>query len=1053
MKTFYFALFLLFTISITQAQWTNQNPVPNGNHLYSNFFIDDNIGWVVGSGGFIKKTTNAGLDWIQQSSGTTLTLKSVQFINQNIGWICGESGLIIKTTDSGQNWFGLTSGSTAELYDLQFCDENIGYAVGYNGTILKTTNGGTSWVSQSSGTTDNLFAVDFVDVLLGYAVGEDKRFLKTTDGGLNWIGKTLDIGIYVASLNCVEFIDANIGWIGSGSGSGGVWRFTISKTTDGGETWTTDTFYKAFFEENTIINEHIIENLADTQVGICSIYFKDANNGYAVGGTYSGWNRCIYSTTNAGITWQRKYNYLEQTCLLSVFVTNSGKGWAVGHYGVIYKTENNGISWSQILSGTITRYSGDLITSVFMINANIGWATGSRKGTNPYLIILKTTNGGKNWETNFEFNVNADPYNHKIYFLNENTGWVSNYNRQLYKTTDGGVNWVSNSAAVDEIFFINQDIGWKAKVNPNPTGISKTTDGGMSWVQKSSVSSRSIYFSDINNGWAVGAGGIILKSTDIGESWISKTSGTALDLNSVRFYDSNAGICVGNSGTVLLSTDGGENWGPKTVGTTATLNSIAITNMTTSWIAGSEGTMLNTTDLGNSWISYSGLEGNLTSLNFPNENMGWVCADNNIYKYSTEPLLSLNSPNGGEIWKTGLTRNIIWSSENVQYINLYYSTNSGTSWNTIASNVVAANGSYAWEIPLLGPFISPHCKVKIESASNSGFVDESNNTFIIWNTCNIIQYANLGQHVIDFLETNINISLTVVTSDNISVTYYPYEAPVDGTPPAGIDFVSEYYWQVSSAGISFNSGKTIVPISTLRGVTDASNIVWLKRTNPGDPWENIGGLVVGDNLESTVLFNSFSEFAIGSSDNPLPVELSSFTAITKPHQILLEWETKTETNNFGFEIERKLSDRWQKIGFIVGSGNSNSPKEYSYSDKNPTGGSKFHYRLKQIDNNGQFEYSKVVEVEIIPNEYALYQNYPNPFNPSTKIRYQLPNDSKVVIKIYNILGSEVLELLNEQKEAGVYETEFNSYNLSSGTYIYKISADNFVQTKKMVLLK
>ena len=99
------------------------------------------------------------------------------------------------------------------------------------------------------------------------------------------------------------------------------------------------------------------------------------------------------------------------------------------------------------------------------------------------------------------------------------------------------------------------------------------------------------------------------------------------------------------------------------------------------------------------------------------------------------------------------------------------------------------------------------------------------------------------------------------------------------------------------------------------------------------------------------------------------------------------------------------------------------------------------------------EFSDIVEVELVPNEYALYQNYPNPFNPTTKIRYQLPNESKVVIKIYDMLGSEVMGLLNEQKEAGTYEVEFNSDNLSSGTYIYKISADNFVQTKKMILLK
>ena len=524
----------------------------------------------------------------------------------------------------------------------------------------------------------------------------------------------------------------------------------------------------------------------------------------------------------------------------------------------------------------------------------------------------------------------------------------------------------------------------------------------------------------------------------------------------MRFYNNNVGICVGNSGTVLLSTNSGENWTLQSVGTIAELNSVAFTNTTTAWIAGSGGIMLNTTDLGYSWVSYGGLGGCLASLHFINENTGWVCGDNNIYKYSTQPLLAINSPNGGEIWKTGLTKYITWSSENVQYVNLYYSSNNGTMWDLIDSNVVAYNGSYAWEIPLLGSFISPNCKVKIESASDSSVFQESINTFIIWNNCNIVQYANLGQQIIDFLETNIDISLIVAASDSISITYYPYETPIEGTLPAGIVVISDYFWKVSSPGISFNNGKIIVPVSALRGVTDTSKLVWLKRADSGDPWENIGGIVYGDNLESTVTFNSFSEFAIGSTDptNPLPVELSSFTATNMTNQIIIKWETKTETNNSGFEIQ-KSSDRinFSNIAFVPGSGTTTEQRNYSYTDNSSNSG-KYYYRLKQIDYNGAFEYSDIIVVEInAPIEYALYQNYPNPFNPSTKIRYQLPKESKVVIKIYSILGSEIMELVNEQKEASSYEAEFNASNLSSGTYIYRIIAGSFIETKKMLLLK
>ena len=202
-------------------------------------------------------------------------------------------------------------------------------------------------------------------------------------------------------------------------------------------------------------------------------------------------------------------------------------------------------------------------------------------------------------------------------------------------------------------------------------------------------------------------------------------------------------------------------------------------------------------------------------------------------------------------------------------------------------------------------------------------------------------------------------------------------------------------------------------------------------------------------------------------NSELPVELTSFTANVRENIVMLEWLTATEVNNYGFEIEKQTGSKqsvlgnWEMIGFIEGHGNSNSPKQYSFTDKNLIGGSLFKYRLKQIDNDGSYEYSDEIEVEIIPTEFALYQNYPNPFNPSTKIRYQLPQESEVIIKIYDILGSEVITLLNEKKEPGVYEVEFNASQLSSGTYIYRLvaggpstsSGQSFVETKKMILLR
>ena len=191
--------------------------------------------------------------------------------------------------------------------------------------------------------------------------------------------------------------------------------------------------------------------------------------------------------------------------------------------------------------------------------------------------------------------------------------------------------------------------------------------------------------------------------------------------------------------------------------------------------------------------------------------------------------------------------------------------------------------------------------------------------------------------------------------------------------------------------------------------------------------------------------------------SPLPVELSSFSAVTLENGLKLIWRTETEVSNYGFEIERTLSDSqnliWEKIGFVEGHGNSNSPKDYSFIDMNVTAG-KYFYRLKQIDTDGKFEYSKIIEIDLgSPINYDLNQNYPNPFNPITTIRFTLPVINSVTLSIYNSLGEKVEELINEVKEKGIYTINFTADKLPSGTYFYRLQTPNFTQTKKMILLK
>jgi len=206
----------------------------------------------------------------------------------------------------------------------------------------------------------------------------------------------------------------------------------------------------------------------------------------------------------------------------------------------------------------------------------------------------------------------------------------------------------------------------------------------------------------------------------------------------------------------------------------------------------------------------------------------------------------------------------------------------------------------------------------------------------------------------------------------------------------------------------------------------------------------------------------------GSSNIPLPVELIFFTASVVKNDIVLEWKTETEVNNYGFEIQRSQinpksairNPQFVKIGFVEGAGNSNSPKDYKFTDKEPTGGNSFKYRLKQIDNDGNFTYSKEVSVEIFPSAYELFQNYPNPFNPTTTIKFTLQKAGLVTLKVYDILGQEVSTLIKDFLPAGKHKFNFDASGFASGVYIYRLEATadggqagDYISTKKMTHLK
>ena len=215
--------------------------------------------------------------------------------------------------------------------------------------------------------------------------------------------------------------------------------------------------------------------------------------------------------------------------------------------------------------------------------------------------------------------------------------------------------------------------------------------------------------------------------------------------------------------------------------------------------------------------------------------------------------------------------------------------------------------------------------------------------------------------------------------------------------------------------------------------------------------------LIGDSLWMWYSGNaSFIQFGLATSSpfTPLPVELTSFSAQVEDQRVILKWTTATELNNNGFEIQRKVAESdFATVSFIKGEGTTTNLKEYSYIDKTLADG-KYFYRLKQIDFNGSYEYSNVIEIDVRSlNEYALEQNFPNPFNPTTTIGYVLKEKSYAKLILLNAIGEEMAVLVNEEQDKGFHKVDFNASTLPSGVYFYQLQAGDFISTKKMILLR
>jgi len=240
--------------------------------------------------------------------------------------------------------------------------------------------------------------------------------------------------------------------------------------------------------------------------------------------------------------------------------------------------------------------------------------------------------------------------------------------------------------------------------------------------------------------------------------------------------------------------------------------------------------------------------------------------------------------------------------------------------------------------------------------------------------------------------------------------------------------------------------------------------VMLIKVNPGGTGAAVRWFTIFDAQEEKMLNgNQTLDIYMTLQNWPLPVSITTFEARATEDRVLLSWTTATETNNYGFEVERAavreveaLQDtrEWSTRGFVKGHGNSTSPRHYAFTDE-PVSPGFYQYRLKQIDRGGKFEYSDVIAVQcgMVPTAFVLEQNYPNPFNPATVISYTIPTTSHVLLKIFDVSGQLVATPVDRRQEAGIHEVEFDASALSSGIYFYQIRSGRHLAVRKMMLLK
>ena len=655
----------------------------------------------------------------------------------------------------------------------------------------------------------------------------------------------------------------------------------------------------------------------------------------------------------------------------------------------------------------------------------------------------------------------------------------------------GGENWSVGST---------HNITWTSS-NISNVKIEYTTDNGTSW-------------STINNSTNASSGTYLwlVPNTITTQAKIRLSDSSNASINSV----SNSVFTISPAPTITITSPvGGEIWqGGSThniTWTSTSVNYVKIeytTNNGTTWATISPATA--------STGSYLWTVPNTPTVQAKvrisdTSNATTNSVSNSVFTITSTPSINMQSPSGGENWQVGSTHNITWTSTNVNFVKIEYSTDNGTTWSLITSSLLASTGSYSWIVPNT---ITTQAKVRISDTSNA-VINSISNTFTISPIPIItVTSPNGGEiwvggstHNITWTSTNVNF-VKIEYSLNNGTTWvniasglasnlgtYSWVVPdtsatqalvrISDTSNVNISDISNSIFTITKAPkitvTSPNGGETWVGGSTHNITWTSINVTNVKieyTLNNGSSWSTIINSIPSNGLYNWTIPDTISAQAririSNSIDSTISTVSNIFTINYKPKILITspsggeDWEAKsihdiTWTNiNFtdNIKIEYSLNNGSNWI-LIIDNQNSSSGK-YSWTLPQSSSTQAIIRITSDIDpsittESNIFKISPITGIDFhsteIPKIYSLSQNYPNPFNPSTNINFTLPKISKVVLKIYNVLGQEVATLVNQELSAGKYNYEFNATNMSSGIYIYRLQAGDNVFIKKMTLLK